>query len=438
MLLGDATTTWVTRRTGAPVSARFRRVAIVLGIVAAEFPDTDLVYAGARLGMGNLGYLLHHRGHTHTVVWATVSAVLLYFATRWWWRRNAPVTSAGDDAHVSPHTGTPHERALLWLAVVGTWSHLLLDWTNSYGVHPFWPFDNRWMYGDAVFIVEPWLWVVAIPPLLFGARSLGGRIVLALLLVTILVFGAVSGAVARGPLVVLCVVAAAWTALQWWLRARAQAASPSATRTWGRVRSGFGAWAAATLMFAGASRAAKAEVSALVTERDMAVDDIVLAPAPGDPTCWSALVVTRGDGRYRVSSALAAPVVGQSVATCEARYVRAASPIGGDALELQPGATTPVPFPSTAAVQWRRTWSAADGELGALAGARCEVAEALRFMRVPVWDARPDGGVLLADARFGVRGGFTAVALGPANGQCTLDGGWIPPWRPPRVDVLRR
>ena len=39
---------------------------------------------------------------------------------------------------------------LAWLAVL---SHILLDYTNNYGVHPYWPFDNRWIYGDSVFIV---------------------------------------------------------------------------------------------------------------------------------------------------------------------------------------------------------------------------------------------------------------------------------------------
>ena len=37
--------------------------------------------------------------------------------------------------------------------------HLVLDSWNSYGVHPFYPFDMRWYYGDAMFIVEPWLWL---------------------------------------------------------------------------------------------------------------------------------------------------------------------------------------------------------------------------------------------------------------------------------------
>ena len=63
-------------------------------------------------------------------------------------------------------------------------SHILLDFTNSYGVRPFWPFSERWNSWDIVFIVEPVLLVVLtlglIVPALFslineeiGARSKG-------------------------------------------------------------------------------------------------------------------------------------------------------------------------------------------------------------------------------------------------------------------------
>ena len=66
---------------------------------------------------------------------------------------------------------------------MSTFSHLVLDWTNSYGVHPFWPFDDRWRYGDAVFIVEPWLWVVSVPALVAAssARTVRGLLSLVLL-----------------------------------------------------------------------------------------------------------------------------------------------------------------------------------------------------------------------------------------------------------------
>jgi inner membrane protein len=39
-------------------------------------------------------------------------------------------------------------------------SHILLDFTNNYGVRPFWPFSERWISWDIVFIVEPVLLVV--------------------------------------------------------------------------------------------------------------------------------------------------------------------------------------------------------------------------------------------------------------------------------------
>ena len=53
---------------------------------------------------------------------------------------------------------SPAHRARLWTLIsAALLSHELLDAGNSYGVHPFFPFDSRWYYGDAVFILEPWL-----------------------------------------------------------------------------------------------------------------------------------------------------------------------------------------------------------------------------------------------------------------------------------------
>jgi len=42
--------------------------------------------------------------------------------------------------------------------------------SSSYGVHPFWPANNDWFYGDAVFLVEPLLRVTA-TPLLFTLQT---------------------------------------------------------------------------------------------------------------------------------------------------------------------------------------------------------------------------------------------------------------------------
>src|SRR5581483_6531552 len=56
---------------------------------------------------------------------------------------------------------------LLLLAALGIWSHPLLDLLNTYGVRLLAPFSDRWFYGDALFIVDPWLWL-----LLGGAAGL--------------------------------------------------------------------------------------------------------------------------------------------------------------------------------------------------------------------------------------------------------------------------
>src|SRR5215831_14952970 len=141
----------------APDAGDFRSAALWTSLVANNFPDLDFVYR--RITPGKLGYLLHHRGHTHTVLGAlALSAVTLLFvragtwlfrirfdARKWW-------TLAG-------------------LATGGTLLHILMDYQNNYGVHPFWPLDNGWYYGDSLFIVEPLLWSVSIPVIALCCRT---------------------------------------------------------------------------------------------------------------------------------------------------------------------------------------------------------------------------------------------------------------------------
>jgi inner membrane protein len=56
-----------------------------------------------------------------------------------------------------------------WLyvtALIAALSHLLLDWTNNYGVRPFFPFNPRWYAGSFVFIAEPVLWALLLAALI--------------------------------------------------------------------------------------------------------------------------------------------------------------------------------------------------------------------------------------------------------------------------------
>ena len=60
--------------------------------------------------------------------------------------------------HVKPKPALPlNSRWLLVAAFLGTGSHLLLDYTNAYGVRPFLPFSGRWYAWDIMFIFDPLL-----------------------------------------------------------------------------------------------------------------------------------------------------------------------------------------------------------------------------------------------------------------------------------------
>ena len=71
--------------------------------------------------------------------------------------------------------------AATFVAWLGVLSHLLLDWTNNYGLRPFFPFNPRWYAGSFVFIVEPVLlalfFLALILPWLLGLadREIGAR-----------------------------------------------------------------------------------------------------------------------------------------------------------------------------------------------------------------------------------------------------------------------
>jgi len=119
---------------------RFATLALVVG---SNLPDVDLAWAY----WGTATYLKYHRGITHSFFGVTVLAALLgcliYFAGR----RAAPKKNAPPlDA-----------RWLFFLCWLGTASHLLMDFTNHYGVRPFLPFSGRWYAWDIMFILDPLL-----------------------------------------------------------------------------------------------------------------------------------------------------------------------------------------------------------------------------------------------------------------------------------------
>ncbi len=119
-----------------------------MAALAANAPDIDVLAALDGYGLASLDF---RRGITHGVLAMAVWPPLIAAVT-WWAGRRARARQAS--------RGEALERfaPLLLLAAVAVWSHSFLDWLNTYGVRLLAPFDWRWFHGDAVFIIDPWLW----------------------------------------------------------------------------------------------------------------------------------------------------------------------------------------------------------------------------------------------------------------------------------------
>jgi len=150
--------------TGACISRaglnRKSAYATVVATLAAEAADIDILWGFA----GPVEELKHHRGITHTflgapfVAAAVVGTVWLFHC----WRESRRKLKSSSESEVTPNrTGKRvHWGWLYLIALIAALSHLFLDWTNNYGLRPFFPFNPRWYEGSFVFIAEPVLWVL--------------------------------------------------------------------------------------------------------------------------------------------------------------------------------------------------------------------------------------------------------------------------------------
>lgn len=124
---------------------RTTRFGSVTLMVASNLPDVDvLVFATSTPA------LAFRRGWTHgplaqALLPVALTAVVLLVARA--------VPARGD-------TAPARASAILLLSYIGVLSHVALDLLNPYGLRILAPFDWRWFYVDALFIIDPWLWLV--------------------------------------------------------------------------------------------------------------------------------------------------------------------------------------------------------------------------------------------------------------------------------------
>lgn len=128
--------------------------------LAAEAPDLDVL---SRINGPAFGFA-HHRGFTHSFLGVPIDALAVVAFVYLIWRFRGRKTK---DARLPPRWGV-----LFLFACLAGLSHILLDFTNNYGVRPFWPFSEKWYSWDIVFIFEPIMFTMLllglIVPWLFG------------------------------------------------------------------------------------------------------------------------------------------------------------------------------------------------------------------------------------------------------------------------------
>jgi inner membrane protein len=123
---------------------RFNRYASAILLLAANTPDVDAV----SLFGGAAKYLEYHRGITHSIAAAPIMAVLPLLIVRLFARKPMAWLSG------------------YFIALAGVASHLLLDFTNMYGIRLFLPFSSAWPRLDITSVVDAWIWTVLLLALL--------------------------------------------------------------------------------------------------------------------------------------------------------------------------------------------------------------------------------------------------------------------------------
>ena len=373
-----------------------RRLLLFTCWAASNFPDLDLVLTP--LLPAPLGYLLHHRGHTHTLLYAIPQALLLWGLIMLLW----PAARRLLDASAAARKGFAAALA------IGLVLHLSMDFLNSYGIHPFHPFDSRWLYGDMVFILEPFFWVLFGVPLAMTA-PLVLRILLLALLAGAPLFFATKGFLHWGSIAALCVAAGVTAVLQY-------RAGPQGRRGLGAA---FGLALAFIAAQAVASWQAGRQVAVALEEKNGAtrVRDVALTPFPSNPLCWSFVSIESNarDDKYALRRGILslAPSLLPTSACPASRWDDA----------LPPDATPSIAFFSLEVADLHTLRALRDGN--------CHFEAWLRFARAPSVGPKD-----ATDLRFGPERSDNFTRLDFEAFRKVDCPRYVPQWRFPRADLL--
>ncbi|NNC59012.1 MAG: metal-dependent hydrolase [Erythrobacter sp.] len=120
-------------------------------IIGANLPDIDAACFFWLDGVEHLGF---RRGITHGPI-ALVLLPLILAGMLWGYDRWQAMRATRSEERLSVSL-----KWLFLLSFIGCLTHSALDWLNVYGIRLLEPFSSRWFYGDTLFIIDVWLWVL--------------------------------------------------------------------------------------------------------------------------------------------------------------------------------------------------------------------------------------------------------------------------------------
>jgi inner membrane protein len=401
LMVGEAAHRFAPASAAGLAPQQRRTLGVGLMILGNNLPDADFIYP--MLTGSKLDYLLQHRGYTHTIVGALLISVAMLSAL-WLWCRSRHRACSRADAFY-----------LALLALLAPLLHLAMDYSNSYGVHPFWPVNSSWHYGDAVFIVEPLFWACA-TPLVYTLRSRLGRAAIVLILLA-------GVGMCLGTGLVPGTLVAALVALMLLLGAAGRLASERVA-----LASGIVTWLALTAMFFVSTSIADARIAALALHAFPTAHtlDRVLTPLPVNPICRDVLIVQTEGDRFVIRKAVHSIAPGWM-------------PVGDCPSQARQGQSTarlrPTPAASDREISWLGEIGMPRGQLAELSSEFCAVRSLLHFARAP-WVSAAGPGWIVGDLRYDREAGlgFAEIYVAPASDECPS---FIPAWIPPRTDLLR-
>jgi inner membrane protein len=291
--------------------------------------------------------------------------------------------------------------------------HITMDGLNVYGVHPFWPFDASWYYGDLVFIVEPVFWIAFGMPLAAMVRSRGRRWALLALMAGVPVAVTLAGFLQWGSLAGLLALGA----LLAWVERHVDD-TPDGRRGHLALSAGLAASLAFVALQAIALHEARGIVRAAVARLDPheRLLDTALSAYPANPLCWSfvTVAVDAAGGTYhlRRGKLSVAPAVTR-VASCPASIAGRAD--DGDAQ-----------------LAWQGDERDSLARLRDLQAHNCRFNAWMRFARAPSVDA-----ATATDVRWSPPGSRNFSSIDYADAASSPCPHPVPAWRYPRADLLR-